>query len=215
MEITYFGHSSFKIKTKSINLVTDPFDPKMVGLKYPLVEAEIVTISHDHADHNYLERIKEIKKVITGPGEYEISEVSIIGLPSWHDDQKGETRGKNTIYVFEAEDLRVAHLGDLGHPLSEKILEEIGEINILMVPVGGFYTVGPREALEIISEIEPQIIIPMHFQVPGLNSETFAKLLPLENFLKESGLAVEKMSKLQVKLSDIGEEQKIIELETK
>src|SRR5258706_16296377 len=107
MDITYLGHSSFKIKTKTASVVTDPFDSKMLGLKYSGVEGEIVTVSHAHSDHNATDKVGGLKKVIDGPGEYEVAGVSIMGYSTYHDNKKGEERGKNTIYVIEAEGLRL------------------------------------------------------------------------------------------------------------
>lgn len=211
MEITYLGHSSFRFKTRGVTLVTDPFDSKMMGIKYPKVTADIVTISHDHDDHNAESEVKNTRKVVKGPGEYEISGISIIGLPSYHDDKKGELRGKNTIYVFEIEDYRIAHLGDLGHPLSENEISALGDINILMVPVGGEYTIGPSQAVEIVQALEPNFVIPMHFGLPDLNQEAFGKLAPIEEFLKLMALTVEETDKLTLK-GELGEEQKIVKL---
>ncbi len=217
MDITYLGHSSFKIKTKSATIVTDPFDPKMVGLKFSGVEAEIVTSSHDHGDHNAAPLVTGIKKVVEGPGEYEISGVSIMGYPSFHDNEQGAQRGKNTIYVIEVDGLRLCHLGDLGHALSEDMVGEIGDIDILMIPVGGEFTIGPKEAVGIIGKIEPFFVIPMHYQEAGLNPDQFAKLEPVETFLKESGLTTETLPKFSVKKEDIMEDQntKVIVLEKK
>ena len=217
MDIYYLGHSSFKIKTKTATIITDPFDPKMVGLKYSGVEGEIVTISHDHPDHNSIEKVSGVKKVLSGPGEYEISGVSVMGFPSYHDNKKGEERGKNTIYVYEAEGLRLAHLGDLGHLPSDDLLEEIGDLDVLMIPVGGFYTIGPKEAVEIVTKIEPYFVIPMHYKVDGLSSNLSEKLSPVDYFLKESGLTVEKLQKFTLKKEDIMEDQstKVIVLEKK
>jgi L-ascorbate metabolism protein UlaG (beta-lactamase superfamily) len=217
MEITYLGHSSFKLRGRSATVVTDPFDPKMVGLKYPQVEAEIVTLSHDHNDHNQAGLVKGVKKVISGPGEYEIAGVSILGFGSFHDGKNGELRGKNTIYVIEMDGVRLCHLGDLGHGLSEEKIAQLGDIDILFVPVGGEFTIGPKEAVAIVSGIEPYFVIPMHFQTPGLNPAGFAKLQPVESFLSECGLTVEKMPKLAVKKEEIIEDQstKVIVLEKK
>lgn len=215
MEISYLGHSSFRIRTSNGYVVTDPFDPKMVGLKFSGVEADIVTVSHDHGDHNQYQLVKGVKRVVAGPGEYEIMGISIIGIPSFHDDKKGELRGKNTIYVLEAEGLRLCHLGDLGHSLSQEQVEEIGEVDILMVPVGGEYTIGPKEAAQVVSDIEPKLIIPMHFKSQGLNPDTFSKLSGVEEFLKELSLPTEKLPKLSVKREELGEEQKVIVLEAK
>ncbi|OGM21098.1 hypothetical protein A2714_02065 [Candidatus Woesebacteria bacterium RIFCSPHIGHO2_01_FULL_38_9] len=215
MDITYLGHSSFKLKGRLASVVTDPYDPNKVGLKYPKTEAEVVTISHPHDDHNFIEGVSNTRKVIDGPGEYEISGVSIVGISTFHDDKKGEIRGKNTIYIYEIDGIRCVHLGDLGHKLSEDIQEEIGTTDILMIPVGGVYTVGPAEAAEIVRQVEPLITIPMHFKAPGQNVSTFGQLAPVEEFLNLIGLPVEKMEKLSIKRSEFTEEQKVIVLERK
>ncbi len=215
MDITFLGHSSFRLKGKTATVVTDPFDPEVVGLKFPKVAADIVTVSHQHEDHNQADLVKDVKRLVSGPGEYEIMGVSIIGIPTFHDEKKGAKRGKNTIYVYEMDGLRLVYLGELGHKLHEKILEKIGDIDILMVPVGGEYTIGPTEAVEVARAIEPKIVIPMHYQMPGLNPATFAKLSSTKPFLAEIGLLVEKIDKLSVKKENIGEESKVILLEKK
>ncbi|QQG41446.1 MAG: MBL fold metallo-hydrolase [Candidatus Woesebacteria bacterium] len=217
MDITYLGHSSFRIKTKTATVITDPFDPKTVGLKYSGIDGDIVTVSHDHNDHNAANLVSGAKKVVTGPGEYEIQGVSIVGYPSFHDSKTGDERGKNTIYVYEAEGLRLVHLGDLGHTLSEDLINEIGDVDVLMIPVGGEFTIGPREASETVNKIEPFFVMPMHYQTGGLNPTTFAKLLPVEEFLKESGLPTENSPKFSIKKEDILEDQntKVIVLERK
>ncbi len=209
------GHSSFLLRGKTGTVVCDPFDPKMVGFKFSSVKADIVTISHDHQDHNRAALVNGVKKVISGPGEYEVMGISILGLPSYHDEKEGANRGKNTIYVLEIDGLRICHLGDLGHKLSENLLEDLSHIDILLIPVGGEYTIGPSGAVAVIQEIEPMIVIPMHYQVPGLNPEIFAKLAPVEEFLKEVGLRVENVHKLSVKKEELGEEPKIVVLEKK
>lgn len=217
MDITYLGHSSFKIKTKTATIITDPFDPQMVGFKYSGVEGEIVTVSHAHRDHNASEKVSGTKKVLEGPGEYEISGISIIGYPSFHDSKNGEERGKNTIYVFEAEGLRLVHLGDLGHMLSDDLVSELGAIDVLMIPVGGAYTIGPKEATELASKIDPYFIIPMHYKESGMNMDKFAEIEPKETFLKEIGTVAETLPKLSIKHEDITEElsTKVIVLERK
>jgi L-ascorbate metabolism protein UlaG (beta-lactamase superfamily) len=214
MDITYLGHSSFKLKGKSATVITDPFDQAMVGLKVPPQEADIVTVSHQHPDHNKVDLVSNVSRVIDGPGEYEISGVSVVGLPSYHDDQKGAERGKNTIYVYEIEDLRLAHLGDLGHTLSADTIEEIGAIDILMIPVGGKYTIDAQTAVKVIQSIEPSIIIPMHYKMDGM-SEMFNELTTVQDFITAAGIPSETLDKLSIKKGDIGEEQKIIVLEKK
>ena len=217
MDVTYLGHSSFKIKTKTATIITDPFDSQMVGLGYSGVEGEIVTVSHKHPDHNAVGKVSGIKKIVEGPGEYEISGISIIGYQSFHDSKNGEERGKNTIYVIEAEGLRIAHLGDLGHPISDHLVDEMGSIDILMVPVGGIYTIGPKEATEVCSKIDPYFILPMHYKAPGMNEKEFASLEPKETFLKEMGLTVEILPKFSIKKEDVIDNQstKVVVLEKK
>jgi L-ascorbate metabolism protein UlaG (beta-lactamase superfamily) len=217
MDITYLGHSSFKIKTRTATVITDPFDPKMVGLKYSGVEGEIVTVSHQHSDHNATDKVSGIKKIVDGPGEYEIMGVSIIGYPSFHDAKEGAERGKNTIYVIEADGLRLAHLGDLGHVLSDDLVNQMGAIDVLMVPVGGKFTIGPKEAAEVVGKIDPYFILPMHFKAAGMNAEHFADVEPVETFLKETGMTVENLPKFTIKREDIIEDQpaKVIVLEKK
>ena len=216
MDIYYLGHSAFRIVGKDATIVTDPFDPKMVGLKFPQVNADIITVSHDHADHNAIDQVENGAKVVSGPGEYEIRKVSIFGLSSYHDDKKGQERGKNTMYVIEMEDLRIVHLGDLGHKLSETDVESMGEVDVLMIPIGGKYTIDHKVAADVVHAIEPKIILPMHYKAPGLNDETFAELEDPEPFVAELGLKKELQKKLTVKQSSLNpEEQVIILLERK
>lgn len=217
MDITYLGHSSFRIKTKTATVITDPFDTQMVGIKYPPQEADIVTVSHDHGDHNAVDKVTGTRKVIDGPGEYEVMGVSIIGYKTFHDSKNGEERGKNTVYVFETEKLRVCHLGDLGHPLSEELINDIGDIDVLMVPVGGDYTIDSKLASEAVNKIEPFFVIPMHYQQEGLKAESFSSLEGVETFLKETGLTVENVDKFTLKKDDImdGQSTKVIVLTRK
>ncbi|MBN1168282.1 MBL fold metallo-hydrolase [Candidatus Woesebacteria bacterium] len=215
MDIWYLGHSSFRLKGKTATVVTDPFDPKMVGMDFPKVEADIVTVSHDHRDHNQSDQVKGVKKVIKGPGEYEINGVSIVGIKTYHDSEKGEKRGKNTIYVFEIDDLRLAHLGDLGTKLSEKQIESMGEIDVLFIPIGGEYTINAQVAAQVARDIEPVIIVPMHYMQKGLKKDTFAKLTDEKPFINDLGLPVENEKRLNIRKLSLGEEQKIVIMERK
>lgn len=212
MEISYFGHSCFKIKTKTTTVVTDPYDPEMVGLKYPKIEADIVTVSHGHTDHNFLEKIAGTPFVVNGPGEYEVKSVSIFGIESYHDNKKGKERGLNTVYLIEAEGLRVCHLGDLGQKLDEEQLEEVDGIDILLAPVGGFYTLGPKEAVEVIGQVEPLIVIPMHYKAVGMTS-SFKDLVKVDDFTKELGIEVEPVKKLFISKDKLPEEREVVVLE--
>lgn len=196
-------------------MVTDPSDPKVTGLKFPKVSADIVTVSHtQHSDHKSVELISGVKRVVSGPGEYEISDISIIGISSFHDDKKGALRGKNTMYVFEVDGVRIAHLGDLGHKLKNKELETLGDIDVLMIPVGGVYTIDAKTAAEIVRDIEPRIIIPMHYFLEGMERHVFKKLERVDVFLSEVGLPNEKMDKLTLK-GQILEDQRIVVLQKK
>lgn len=213
MDIYYLGHSAFKLQGKNASILTDPTESSVTGLKFPKISADIVTVSHtQHSDHKSVELVSDVKKVISGPGEYEIGGISVIGISSFHDDKKGALRGKNTLYVIEIDGLRVVHLGDLGHTLAEKTLSQMGDIDVLIIPVGGDFTIDAATAVIVMQAIEPKITIPMHFQTPGLN-KAFSKLESEEAFLTASGLPVERSRKLSVKAATIGEDQKIVVLE--
>jgi len=179
VEITYFGHSSFRLKGKAATVVTDPYDGKLG--KFPRdVSADIVTVSHDHFDHNATKLVSP-SFIVAGPGEYEVKGVSIIGVHTWHDEKSGTERGANTVYVIELDGLRMVHLGDLGHKLSQEQVDEIGPIDVVMVPVGGVYTIDSKIAAEVVRQVDPWVAIPMHYKQlnPGLAG--------VESFLKEMG----------------------------
>lgn len=188
MDITSLGLSSFKIRGKSATVVTDPYDSEAVGLKFPKnVEADVVTISHGHADHNKSSNVGGTPFVIDGPGEYEIKGVAVIGLSTFHDDKEGAERGKNTIYRIEIEGLVIVHLGDLGHVLSSARVDDLDGVDILCIPVGGFYSLDAAKAAQVIADIEPRIVIPMHYGRPELNAKIFGQLAPVATFLKQMG----------------------------
>ncbi|MFZ5366265.1 MAG: MBL fold metallo-hydrolase [Patescibacteria group bacterium] len=215
MEISYLGHSSFKIRGKTTTLVTDPYSSEMTGLKFPKVEADILTISHEHEDHNKKELVLGSPFVISGPGEYEVKNVSIFGISSFHDSKEGSERGQNTIYLIEIDGIRICHLGDLGHKLSDLALQELNGVDILFVPVGGIFTLGPRQGAEVISQLEPKIVIPMHYNFPGLNPSVFGKTQTLDDFLHEMGEKAQVLPKLTVTGDKLPEEMQIIVLERK
>lgn len=215
MDIIYLGHSSFRLRGKDASLVTDPFDPRMVGLSYPKVEADIVTVSHEHAGHNKTDLVKNVSKVVSGPGEYEIKGVSIIGISSFHDNKKGTLRGSNTIYIIEMDKLRLVHLGDLGHKLEDNIFSDFGDIDVLMIPVGGEYTIAASDAVEVVQAIEPEIVIPMHYKMQGMDEKTFGKISAVDEFLNQMGLTVERTDKLSIKKESLFGDQKVVVLERK
>lgn len=195
MEIYPLGHSSFRIKGKSLpagrqgaTLVTDPYDFAVVGLKFPKLEmVDIVTMSHQHGDHNAVSSIPGSPFTVDGPGEYEVKGVTIIGVASFHDDKNGADRGDNTIYTITIDGVRICHLGDLGHKLTDEQLTRIGDVDILLIPVGGHYTINSKLATQVVAQIEPLIVVPMHYKRTGLSEKLAKDLEPLENFLKEMG----------------------------
>lgn len=214
MEIAYLGHSSFKLKGKKTTVVTDPFDPKSVGLKFAKIDADIVTVSHQHQDHNAVNLVTNAPFVVHGPGEYEIKGVSIIGVPSYHDNEKGELRGTNTMYSIEIDGIHIVHLGDLGHKLTEKEVETLGAVDILLVPVGGVYTITAKQAAELIPDIDPSIVIPMHYGRPELDQKVYGELTDLQTFLKAVGAeAVAPQSKVSITKDKLPDALQIIVLE--
>jgi len=188
MTIIWHGHSFFQIliprKETSVKIAIEPYD-EQIGLKPPSLEADILLITHNHHDHNNIKAIKGTPFLISGPGEYEIKGVFIQGIFSFHDNAQGKERGENTIYTLESEGIKVCHLGDLGQKeLTDEQLEKIGNVDILMIPIGGVYTISAKEATKVISQIEPKIVIPMHYQIPKLK----IKLESLDKFLKMMGI---------------------------
>lgn len=203
MIITWQGHSCFKIQDKmgtdGVTLVTDPFD-KETGLKVPNFEADIVTISHDHHDHNNAGALRGTPFVIECAGEYDYKGILVEGIDSFHDDKKGEERGGNIIYRIEVDDISVAHLGDLGTVLDNTQLEKLVGTDVLLIPVGGKYTLDAKKAVEVISQIEPRIVIPMHYKTDGLKIED---LDSIDKFIKEIGLTPSYEEKLKISKKDL------------
>ena len=179
MEILPLGHSSFKIRGKQAIVVTDPYDGKDMKVKFPKhVEANIVTVSHRHYDHNAIDLVGGSPFVVTGPGEYEIKGVSIIGVDSFHDTENGKDRGHNTMYRIEMDGVKIIHLGDLGHMLTSAQIDALDGVDILCIPVGGVYTIDATVASQLVSDLEPRIVIPMH------DNRSNDELAPLDAFLK-------------------------------
>src|ERR1051326_1014529 len=179
MEISWLGHSCFQVKGKNVILITDPFPPQS-GYSLGKVNAPIVTISHDHAGHNYVQGIGGNPRVVRGPGEYEISDVLITGVASYHDGKRGQELGRNTIYVIHMDDVVICHLGDLGHTLQEEQLEEVADADILLIPIGGHHTLNATQAAEVISQIEPRIVIPMHYPLSTGDAPTQSATPPAQ-----------------------------------
>lgn len=215
MEITYIGHSSFKIKGKEVTLVIDPYDPK-IGYKFPKQECDVLLTTHDHFDHHYLEGVSGYKLRIQGPGEYEISDVFINGIQAFHDEKEGVERGIDTMYLIDIDGFSILHLGDLGTELTKEQMERITNVDVLLIPVGGKYTIDSEKASKVISSIEPGYVIPMHYKTDDLTG--VEGLDPLSKFLDEMGVEgnVRKEDKLKLTSRvDIPEETTVVVLEPK
>ena len=210
MDVTWLGHGCFRLRGRSAAVVTDPYPPA-IGLKLSRMDADVVTISHDHENHNYSQVVREAYE-IRGPGEYEVAGVAVIGLPTYHDAEKGARRGRNTVYLIEIDDVRVCHLGDLGHGLDDAEAETLSSADVLLVPVGGHSVINAAQAAAVVRQLEPRYVVPMHYSIPGLKLE----LDPIDRFLKEIGLtAGEPLPKLAVQASSGDYETKLVVLEPK
>jgi L-ascorbate metabolism protein UlaG (beta-lactamase superfamily) len=170
MKITFLGHAAFLLETGGTTMLIDPFDDK-VGYPVPAVQTDTVLVSHEHADHNNVAMAAGHPRVIRGladgesrPVKESVGGVAISSVPTFHDASQGKERGNNTVFIIDAEGLRVVHLGDLGHPLGEAAIRAIGHPDVLMIPVGGHYTIDPAQAHAIISRLRPGIAIPMHYK---------------------------------------------------
>jgi L-ascorbate metabolism protein UlaG (beta-lactamase superfamily) len=183
MEITWFGHSCFRIKGKEAVVLMDPCS-ETTGYALGKVQANMVTISHAHPGHSHLDTLQEGYRAIKGPGEYEIKDTYITGIATFHDDVQGKKSGKNTVYVIEMEGVTFCHLGDLGHPLTPEVTGELGSINVLFVPVGGHSTIWAQAAADLVRNVNPGIAIPMHYKTEAEKAE----LEFPERFLKELGI---------------------------
>ena len=203
MTLSWLGHSCFRLEGKEVSLLIDPFS-KDIGLRSPRIKDQIILVTHNHYDHANTEGAEAGSMIINGPGEYEVKGVYIQGVPSFHDNAGGAERGSNTIYWIKLENVVVCHLGDLGQEqLDEKQLDLLDNVDILLVPVGDKYTIGAKEAVKIIGQIEPKIIIPMHYKVPDLKID----IESADRFLKEVGLVPEKMDKLKINQKNLPQEE--------
>lgn len=214
MEISYLGHSSFRIRGKNVSVVTDPYASD-IGLKFPKhLSADIVTVSHNHSDHSQVSQLDGAPFVVSGPGEYEIKGVGVVGLPVYHDGVHGAERGKNIIFRIELEGVSLVHLGDLGHPLTTHDIESINGADVLFIPVGGFYTIDGVQAAHLVHEIDPYIVVPMHYGRPELDAKMFGSLQPVSEFLKVMGKPdIAPQSKLVVSKDKLPEELQVTVLE--
>lgn len=211
MTITWYGHSCFRIEAKEGSILVDPFSKERTGLRPPRIKDDLVLVTHHHADHDNVGEANPEAFIIDGPGEYEKQGIQVRGISSFHDKVGGKERGPNTIYVVKVEDMAICHLGDLGQDkLDDKQIEEIGDIDVLMVPVGGNYTIDAKEAAGVVGQIEPKIVIPMHYKIKDLTVEVSGP----DKFLKEIGLSPEKVDKLKIAKKNLPvEETKLVMFE--
>ncbi|MBI4836852.1 MAG: MBL fold metallo-hydrolase [Candidatus Portnoybacteria bacterium] len=207
MVINWYGQSCFKIVTNALTIVTDPFT-KNIGLRPPTFAADIVCVSHQHEDHNNVCAIGGRPFIVDGPGEYEIRGISISGIESFHDQKQGQERGLNTIYLIESEEIRLCHLGDFGQDkFSDEQLEALGEADILFIPVGGRVTPDAPIAAALVNQVEPKLIVPMHYKLPDLKID----LDSVDKFLKELGVSKkEPVDKITIKKKILPEQTEIV-----
>jgi len=218
MEVTWYGHSCFRLRERDATVVTDPFD-KTLGYELPRVRTDIVTVSHEHPHHSYTKALKGDFKIVAGPGEYEIKSVFITGIATYpsrrrqksnQDEDNGDER--NVIFVFEFDGLTVCHLGDLAQVPTQTQVEALSNVDILMVPVGGSTSLNAAQAAEIISLIEPYIVIPMHYKTKVIS----LKLDGVEKFLAEMGTPrIEAVDVLKITRSSLPQETQVVVLNQK
>jgi L-ascorbate metabolism protein UlaG (beta-lactamase superfamily) len=183
VDVEWLGHSCFSLRGKTKTVMFDPF--KGVGLPEPTAKADIVLCSHGHQDHNNTKPVSHEKSVVMQAftGAKQIDGIPIRGIATFHDDSQGSKRGRNSVYVVNLEDVAFCHLGDLGHELSSSQVNEIGSTDVLFLPVGGFFTIGPEQAREVMESLKPRIAVPMHYRAPGM-SVMFRPLKKVEDFVK-------------------------------
>jgi len=214
LQINYLGHSCFSIKGKEGIVITDPFDA-MVGLPVPKVSADLITVSHQHPDHNGWQKISPTVRrqkpfLVDAPGEYEVGGISVFGYPTFHDGTNGTERGNNILFAIHLEGLVVVHLGDLGHKLDDKTLEKLEKVDVLLCPVGGKFTIDSKTAVEVIHDIEPSFVIPMHYKTPQHDPKTFGELETIEDFMKAYGVTKEPVASFSITPTTLPEETELV-----
>jgi L-ascorbate metabolism protein UlaG (beta-lactamase superfamily) len=212
MEITWYGQTCFRLSERGLAaVVTDPYPPD-VGLTFPRPRADVVTVSYDDPQCRYTSGVRGPFKLFDGPGEYEVGGVFVTGIATFADGKRGASRGLNTVFTFDFGGLTVCHLGRLGHVPTQSQVENLGTVNVLLVPVGGGGSLSPARASEVISLFEPSLVVPMYYKVRGLK----VSLGTLARFLKEMGLEkVDGQEALKVSRTSLSEETQIVVLEPK
>jgi L-ascorbate metabolism protein UlaG (beta-lactamase superfamily) len=206
MDITWYGHSCFRLSDRGVTIVTDPPSDDL-GYDRPRIRADVVTISHEHTGHNNRVGFRGGPRFFDGPGEYEVKGVFITGITTYHDGRSGSVRGRNTVFLFEFDGVTICHLGDLGHVPTQSQVEALSAVDVLLVPVGGLHTIDSSKASEVISLIEPRLVIPMHYKTKVEK----AKLETVTKFLKEMGLApVPPQPELKVTKSSLPDDTQVV-----
>jgi L-ascorbate metabolism protein UlaG (beta-lactamase superfamily) len=211
VDIDWFGHSCFRLREQNVTVVTDPYD-KSRGYNLPRLRADIVTVSHDSPGHSNIAAVKGDYKVLTKPGEYEVKGVFITGIQTWTETVKDQPKEENVVFVFEFEGLTVCHLGDLSKVLTQTQVEALPDIDVLLAPVGGHGALDADKAAEVISLLEPHVVIPMHYATPA----TTVELDPIAKFLKEMGVTESAPQEtLRISRGDLPESTQVVLLEYK
>jgi L-ascorbate metabolism protein UlaG (beta-lactamase superfamily) len=214
MEISFLGHACFRLRGREASVIIDPYS-KSLGLPTQVPSrfaSDILCITHDHPSHNNAAMVGGNPKVVTRPGEYEIKGVGIRGVQAYHDDAKGERLGKVTLFAVELDDIVIAHLGDIGHGLTEAQQDQLGSIDVLLLPVGGGQSLSATQAADVANQLEPKVVIPMHYKLPGLKVE----LDDPEHFAKEMGIeAIDYQPKYSVSSKPASEETRVVFLEAR
>jgi len=211
MDMTWLGHACFRMRGREGVVLTDPPDPKS-GHAIPRTEAGLVTMSHEHAGHASLRSVAGEPVVLRGPGEYEVHDMLVTGIGSFHDDEKGAERGRNTVFAIRLDDLVICHLGDLGHALPAVDLEKLGDVDIALVPISGpEVNLSAARAAEIVHQLEPKVVVPMSFDPDDKKKDT-----PYARLLHELGVKeLEFVSKLSVTRSSLPENLQVVALDSR
>ena len=214
MEISFVGHACFRLRGREASVVVDPYG-KGLGLTTltpSKFTADILTISHDHPGHNNSAMVGGDPKIVDCPGEYEIRGVAIRGVAAYHDDERGAKLGKVVLFAIDVDDIVVAHLGDLAHPLTELQQEQLGTVDVLLVPAGGGTALSATQAAEVTNQLEPKIVVPMHYQLPGMK----LSLDEPKHFAAEMGIdKIEYQPKLSLNSKPSSDEMKVVFLEAR
>jgi L-ascorbate metabolism protein UlaG (beta-lactamase superfamily) len=213
MEITWLGHSCFRLRGRDVAIVIDPPD-RATGYVLPKLTADVVLVSHDHIGHNNVAAVAGAERVLTGSGEYEIKGVPIVGVQTSHDGEGGRRRGRNVAWLTQLEDINVCHLGDLGAPLNSEQAEALGTVDVLLVPVGGHNTINAAQAAEVVTLLEPKIVVPMHYQTETRKGET--PLDGVEGFLRQQGAHdIQPQPKLTITRASLPDQTQVFVLDYK